>query len=260
MYDIFFLKEDDNVEIKKIEKLKSGKYKIHFEGKDPLITYDSVILHQNLLYHKRISLEEYKILEKETEHYRILDEIIKQINKKYRSEKEIKDFLEKNGVQQKEEILSYLRENHFLDDDRFTRAYVNDRSLLSNDGPLLIKSNLLKEGISEDKIMSVLDEIPSEVWENKIKKLILKKMSTNYSPTIQKQKILLDLTQKGFSKEEVFACLENQTFSSAGILKEYEKIKRKLEKKYSGNNLEYEIKKKLYQKGYTSSDIEKYLS
>ena len=248
------------MDIKKIEKLKSGKYKIHFKDQDPLITYDSVILKQNILYHKRITMEEYKILIKETTQYTVLDETIKLISKKYRSEKEIKEFLDQKEIQNKEEIISYLRENHFLDDDRFAKAYVNDRALLSNDGPELIRNHLQNEGISNEKITLFLNQIDHDIWRQKIKKMILKKTSTHYSPLVQKQKILVDLTQKGFLKEEILEILEKKTFSSEGIVKEYDKIKRKLEKKYTGNQLEYEIKKKLYQKGYSSSDMEKYLS
>lgn len=40
------------------------------------------------------------------------------------------------------------------------------------------------------------------------------------------------------------------------IQKEYQKLKLKLAKKYDGSALEYQIKLKLYQKGFTKEEIE----
>ena len=43
------------------------------------------------------------------------------------------------------------------------------------------------------------------------------------------------------------------------ISKEYDKLYKKLSLKFDGNKLNYEIKNKLYQKGYNSSEIDKIL-
>ena len=40
------------------------------------------------------------------------------------------------------------------------------------------------------------------------------------------------------------------------VQKEYDKLKRKLSKKYADDELGYKIKEKLYQKGFSSSEIQ----
>ena len=52
MYDIFIISGGDRMEIKKITKLKSGKYKIEFMNKTTITTYDKIILENNLLFKK----------------------------------------------------------------------------------------------------------------------------------------------------------------------------------------------------------------
>ena len=260
MYDKLRLKEDDVMVIKKIEKLKSGKYKIHFEEEDTLTTYDSVILKQNILYHKRITKEEYKNLLEETHKYEALDKIIKMISRKYRSEKEIREILKEKQVEHLEDVINYLKENRFIDDERFAQSYINDRVLLSKDGPDVIKDYLRKQNISENTIVCMLNQIDQDTWNQKIDYLIKKKLKPTTSPYMQKQKIVMDLIQKGFDKEIILERLSHVSFSSEGIIKDYEKIKMRLSKKYEGSNLDFEIKKRLYQKGYSSYDIDQYLS
>ena len=41
------------------------------------------------------------------------------------------------------------------------------------------------------------------------------------------------------------------------IQKEYDKLFRKLSKKYDGSELTYQLKQRLYQKGFNSLEIEK---
>ena len=258
--DIVKKKEDGVMEIKKIEKLKSGKYKIHFTEGDTVTTYDSVILKQNLLYHKRITKEEYASILRETGYYASLDEIIKKISKKYRSEKEIRDFLKEKEVENEEEIIHYLKENHFLNDEVFAKSYIHDRAFLSSDGPCAIFNDLKKHNIKDEIIYKYLNEIEEDVWNQKMDKMIQKKTKPNTSPYMQKQKIINDLISKGFEKEKILDRMNNFSFSSEGIVKDYQKLKLKLEKKYEGSNLDFEIKKRLYQKGYSSNDIDDYLS
>ena len=61
-----------------------------------------------------------------------------------------------------------------------------------------------------------------------------------------------DLINKGFYKEDIMLVLEEFTIKDDKniYLKEYNKLKNKLSKKYSGEELEYQIKNNLYKKGF----------
>ena len=70
-----------------------------------------------------------------------------------------------------------------------------------------------------------------------------------------RKKILTELTMQGFSKSNIELVMNEIEFGSDEEIKqrEYEKLYKKLSKKYSGAELELKIKQKLYQKGFPIS-------
>ena len=83
------------MKIKKIVKLKSNKYKIIFDNNENIITYDNVILNNNLLFCKEIDEQFLSNIKSENEYYSLLNDSINLITKRLRSEKEIRIYLEK---------------------------------------------------------------------------------------------------------------------------------------------------------------------
>ena len=66
-----------------------------------------------------------------------------------------------------------------------------------------------------------------------------------------KQKLLNDLINKGYYREDIISILNNINIDDEKIkYLEYQKLYNKLSKKYSGSELSYKIKQKLYQKGF----------
>ena len=71
-----------------------------------------------------------------------------------------------------------------------------------------------------------------------------------------KNKIMTDLINLGYDKSDIVDVLNSKTINDDEARnREYEKIKRSLEKKYSGDVLEYKIREKLYRKGFRSNEI-----
>ena len=62
--------------IKKITKLKNGKYKIKLDSFE-FITYDDIIINHGLLYSKKIDDELLNILSLETAYYEIYNKALK---------------------------------------------------------------------------------------------------------------------------------------------------------------------------------------
>ena len=71
-------------------KKQNNKYKIKLEDNITIETYDEVIIKNNILYKKEIDEELKNKIEEENKYYETYNEIVKLINKKLRSEKEIK--------------------------------------------------------------------------------------------------------------------------------------------------------------------------
>ena len=82
------------MKIEKIQKLKNNKYKILLENKEIITTYDDVILQNNLLFKNDVSSELLNKINNETLYYDCYNKVLKFIDKKLRSEKEIEEWVD----------------------------------------------------------------------------------------------------------------------------------------------------------------------
>ena len=107
-----------------------------------------------------------------------------------------------------------------------------------------------------------INKIDKETIYNKCKKIIDKKIKSNtkYSNYMLNQKIISDLVNKGYDMALIKQILENEVFDNNLVIeKEFKKIYNKLSKKFDGSELYYNLKNKLYQKGFTKEEIEEYI-
>lgn len=200
------------MEIIKYIKLSSGKYKVLFNNKKELILYESVIIDTNLLYKKEITSEEYNNLVSLNNYQDIYNKVIKYIGIRLRSKKEITDYLKKMdlSIEVVDDILNKLISNKYIDDERFSQAYIKDKYNFSNNGPYKIINELVKLGIDKDIAYTyTFDIIINE--EEKINKLINKyvKSDKKHDWYYLRNKIYNNLINLGYSKEIVISILNN---------------------------------------------------
>lgn len=247
------------MKIKKYTKDKGNKYKVLIDDINYTL-YDDVIVKYSLLLKDEISEKELNAIVEENDKLSSYYDSIKYITKKMRSKLEIKEFLRKKMINEKviDETIKKLEENHFLNEELFIKAYVNDQINLTNNGKNKILKGLVKLGIDNDQASTYLDNIDNEVFISKINKYVDKKISTNKNSSIYmlKNKIMTDLINLGYEKSDIVEVLNSKEINDDEAKKrEYEKIRRSLEKKYSGDVLEYKVREKLYRKGFRSNEI-----
>ncbi len=253
------------MKITKLKKTKTGKYDLILENNDKITTYDEVILNNNLLFDKEIDDDKLKTINKENDYYKIYNKIIKLITTKLRSELEIKEYLEKNEVDevQQKKIIDNLKEQGLINDLQFTKAFIMDKINLSNNGPIKIKNELENYGIEENIINDELNKIDNEIYIEKINKIINKKLKTSnkYSEYILKQKLKQELTSLGYFFDDINECINNINLNNNEALeKNFNTIYKKINLKYQDKELKQKLKEKLYQKGFNISDIEKIIN
>ena len=247
--------------IKKYTKMKSNKYKVLFDEVEVKL-YDDVIVKYQLLRKKEISDEEFQEITEYNDRLEAYYKALKYISNKLRTEKEVFYYLDK--VYSKSvirETIERLKEDGYLNKEVYLKSYLADQIHLSNNGPEKIKKDLLKLGFEEDEFSNSINSISDDIWLEKIENIVKKKINSNHSYGVYKlkEKILYDLSNMGYYKwmiEEVLNKVELKTDSKV-IEKEYRKIYNKLSKKYDGNELSYQVKIKLLQKGFSNSEIEK---
>ena len=249
--------------INKIVKLKNNKYKLIIDS-ESITTYDSVIIDNGLLYAKSIDKKLYSKIIKDTLFYEVYNKTVKYIMKRLRSEKEIRLYLIKYELSNSdiEKIINKLKDINLINDKAYTKAYINDQIYLSKNGIYRIKDNLLNHDIPLELIEEELSKIDLEVMDDRLEKIILKRIKANkkYSNNELKNRILKEVINLGYSKDKAISIIDSNILEDSSILeKEYNKIYSKLSKKYTGYELFNRIKQKLYSKGFNIDDINKLL-
>lgn len=252
------------MEIVKFKKLKDNNYSITFDDESMIKLYDDVIVHFNLLANKKLDskkLEEVLKYNNELESYY---KAIKYINRKLRSKLEIIKYLEKDYDKKiVTKTIEKLERDGYLNDLLYTSAFVNSELNLTLNGPYKIEKELVKLGIEENYIQDEIRKIDKATWLERIDKIINKKVKANHNNSLKKlqDKINYDLGNMGYSKDLIAEVLNNKeiTVDENLIFKEGNKLLNKLSRKYKGSELKYQLKNKLYLKGFTNEEISNYL-
>lgn len=247
------------MKLNKIIKMKNNKYKVIIDG-DILVTYDEVIISNNLLYQKELDKDLYNKLVNDTKFYEVYDKTVKYILKKRRSEKEILAYLIKYNLSNEDiyKIIAKLKSLKLINDEEYARAYINDKILLSKNGINKIRIDLLNQDIPSCIIEKELSNVDENLINGKLERLILKKIKSNhkYSNSSLKNKILSEMINLGYPKGKILEILDNNILSDDDILKkEFDKIYNNLKLKYSGVELQNKLKQKLMYKGFNIEDI-----
>lgn len=242
------------MKIEKYKFLSNGRYEVIIDN-EKYIIYEDIILKNNLLSKKEITKDYLDKILLNNSFYEAYYKAVSYINIKLRTKKEISNYLKKSDYNNKviNDVLIKLEEDNYINDDIYSKAYIHDQMILKMVGPNKIRVDLIKMGLKEDVIDNNLDVYSEEKEFEKLEKIVPKliKNNKNKSSSYLKNKILIDLINKGFTKEYILTVLEKQEFDDSNIYKkEYDKLYKKLSKKYSGNELDFKIKQRLYAKGF----------
>ncbi len=237
---------------------KGNIYEITLSNKEKITLYDDVILKYNLLITKEIKDNELNNILKDNDKIKAYLSAIKYIRVKLRTEDEIKKKLKDYDKDTINYVINRLNKEKYLNNDLYIKAYINDSINLKFEGPNKILYDLKKMKFKEDEINNYLLKVDNDIWINKIRKYIKKKIETNksLSKIFLEKKIKEDLFNKGFYKEDIDNTLNEFTIEEDKSIyeKEYTKLKNKLSKKYSNEELEYRIKISLYKKGFNQNN------
>lgn len=252
------------MKIGKYTKLKDNRYSVKFDEINVKL-YDDVIVKFELLRKKEITEKEFAEITEYNDSLESYYKALKYLNRKLRTEKELFIYLHKEyNKSTVNKTIERLREEGYLNEENYLKAYLTDQVTLNSSGPNKIQKDLMKLGINETLIKDAIAKIEDEIWLEKLNKLVSKAIKTNktYGNKKLKEKLIYDLGNKGYYKWMIEQAIENNYFNNdIDILnKEYLKEYTKLSKKYTGYELENKIIAKLISKGFNYEEIKKVLS
>lgn len=251
------------MKILKYIKTKSNEYKITTDEGDYKL-FDDIIIKSELLLKKDIGKEEFTKILAENNMLKAYYNALKMVSVKMRSEMELKNLLKKKEYTSEEinYAIEKLAKEGYLNHEVYIEAYIHDMLNLYLVGEAKILKDLIKLGFKESEILPHLTKVDKNIYISKINKYITKKAKANKRSVNEfKRKIIAELINKGFSKEDIINCLNDLKLEENTV--ELEKLINKLYKKYMNkfdlNTTKMKIKNYLYQKGYVDINIDMYL-
>lgn len=248
------------MKIVKYKKGSNGKYKVYLDNDMELSLYEEVILKYNLLLTKEVDLVKLDEMNRYNQECDVYYVALNNIKKRFKSVYDTREFLIKKDypIDLIDISIEKLMKQGYLNDELYARSYINNQIVTTNKGPKKIEHELRISKIDNDIIINELNVFDIDTQINKIDKLVDKMLRSNRSRggEVLKRKIVTDLNVLGYDTEIIMRVLVNYEFNNNDDIakKEYEKLYKKLSKKYSGNELKYKIKEKLYQKGLYYED------
>jgi len=148
--------------ITKITQAVKHKDRVHIEldGKYWVTITKDQLVKLGLYKGQSIEAEEKNEIENQATLQKVMNKVLDYIAVRPRSIREVERYLEKKELDEfKEEVLLYLKEKKYLDDEEFTKWYVENRVSFGVHGPNKIKVELSELGISSSMSGRVIAEI-----------------------------------------------------------------------------------------------------
>lgn len=244
----------------KYKKKSNGQYEIKLDSGNTLCLYEEVILKFELLLKKDITDQELEKILLSNQEYDVYYVALKSLKNRFKSVKELRFFLlnKEYPPEYVEKAIEKLLSQGYLDDKSFAKAYINNQMITTYKGPKKIYRELLEKGVLSDIILEELAIFTAEEQNFRIEKIANKLIKSNKTrgAVMLRKKIYHDLQNLGYDNSLLEEVLSGLDMGDTKIIakKEAEKLYRKFSRKYSGKELEFKIKEKLYQKGLYYED------
>ena len=182
---------------------------------------------------------------------------------KARTEKEIREYLKKYDINENivSQVIANLKEDKWINDSQYAYAIINANQLSGDKGPYVLTQKLAQKGISKSNIEEILKEFDLTEVALRTAEKLLKKYQGKLPARALQDKIIQNLTNKGFSyadAKNAFDDLDSkvdQETTQELIFKELDKQYAKYARKYEGYELKQRLTQVLARKGYDFSDI-----
>ena len=142
----------------------------------------------------------------------VLDKMAQYCAYQERCVKDVRDKLKSFDIPQetKDEILDYLLDNRFVNDERFARSFVRGKVNQSGWGLNKIRFHLMQKGIAKDIIDETLGQTDEEVYRQKLIDILNVKSKTVKAEFDfeRKRKLAAYAMQKGFEGGLVWEVLK----------------------------------------------------
>lgn len=259
-------------QVKGLEK-KKNKYHvlIEFQGKETdYEVSEELILDYRLVTGKILDEIQFKTFMNALNNDKYRQKLMHYCTFKPRTIKEATDYLSafKMPEKAKESLIKKLVDIHILDDQTYTKQYIQEYSSFRLIGPNKIRYDLKKKGISDALINLYIKSYTHDLIKENISKLIQKKIKSSKNKPLQKLKtsLMTYIVNKGYDYQSVKEVIESlmdhihkNNNEEEALQKDFDNYVRKYRKSNQSQSLKAYCLPKLMQKGYSYHIIMKFL-
>ena len=182
---------------------------------------------------------------------------------KARTEKEVREYLKKYDIEDTiaSQVIANLKDENWINDHQYAYSIINANQLSGDKGPYLLSQKLAQKGVPKSTIESVLKDFDFTEVAQRVAEKLLKKYTGKLPARALQEKIIQNLTNKGFSYSDAKGAFDNldsqvdYETTQELIFKELDKQYAKYARKYEGYELKQRLTQVLARKGYDFSDI-----
>ena len=247
-----------------VQKKNKERFNLYLDGEFEMGIDIDTLVKFNLKKDQMLEPQDMEQIQKYDHYRRGVNMAIQYLSFKKRTEKEVRQYLEKNDVSQNaiEQVIEYCYREKFIDHEDYAESLKNTMIRTSDKGPEIYKQKLYQLGI-EPKIIDHFTALYEEQQPlEDVIKVGNKVMKTKKGPVVKvKQKVSQALMQKGFTLETIQATMNELNFSQDDetldnlLQRDLEKVYNKNCKKYDGQKLMMKTIEALMRKGYKYDKI-----
>ncbi len=250
------------MKITKLEK-KKRLYLMELDGQQTSYITEDTIVRFMLSKDKVVSTEELTEIQDFAQFSYGKNLALYHLSFKARTEKEVREYLKKYDLDEKitSQVIANLKEDNWINDRQYAYSIINANQLSGDKGPYVLAQKLSQKGIVKSTIEDVLKDFDFSEVAQRVAEKLLKKYTGKLPARALQDKIIQNLTNKGFSYSDAKSAFDDldsqvdQETTQELIFKELDKQYAKYARKYEGYELKQRLTQVLARKGYDFSDI-----
>lgn len=249
-----------------IQKKKKNRYNIYLDDEFAFGVDEATLIKFALQKDMEVTKEQIVEIQREDFYQQAYQKALSFLNFKLRTTKEVFQKLEKLEYDEVtiHQVLQHLQEMGLLNDRFYAESYLHENAILAKKGPKAVAFELKKKGISDALIQQVLSSFSDEQQLEQALEMGQQYVNRQTQVSIKsaKQKVYTYLLQKGYDSDVIQQAISYLTFEQQEeqelqlALKEARRVYPQLARKYQEGQLWYQLKGKLYAKGFASDMIE----
>jgi regulatory protein len=191
----------------KQQQKRADFFSIFIDNKFAFSLSEVGLLNSKMKIGQEMTFDEYKALKKEATYDRLYTKTLYYLSLRPRSEWEINLYLQKNSLSTSlsQKVLIKLTKNNLINDELFTRFWIENRKLTKSMSKRRIISELQAKHINNDIINTIIDDIGLDDSESLLSLIEKKRKLSKYHDNL---KLMQYLARQGYNYQNIKEALK----------------------------------------------------